>query len=466
MSKNNLIKFLISTTFFILAFLFAITKNNIFLSVNNYEEEIIVLTSYKEDDVLCREGNILNGYHKCKYETIGTIDTSKIGNYEITYKYKDKKTTKTVKVIDNIAPEITLDEQSLKICPQKYDNINILYKANDNYDGDITNKVTLTQQKNQINLTVKDSSNNETTITKNLIEEDLIAPEIILKGANPYHMLTGTNYEENGYEIKDNCDNNISNKVTINNNINTNEEGTYEITYTAKDESGNTTTKKRTVIITKDNNISITPEEKTIYLTFDDGPGKYTDELLDILKKYNIKATFFVTNQFPKYIGCIKKAYDDGHAIALHTYSHLWTIYKSVDSYFDDLNKISNIVKEQIGKDIKLIRFPGGSSNTVSRKQNVGIMSTLTKEVKARGYIYFDWNIDSGDTKTTDSFVVVSNVIKSLEKNNIVNVILLHDIKKHTVEAVPSIIEYGLKQGFKFEILTETSPTVQNKINN
>ena len=101
----------------------------------------------------------------------------------------------------------------------------------------------------------------------------------------------------------------------------------------------------------------------------------------------------------------IKKAYDKGHTIGMHTYSHDYAkVYASVDAYFQDLDQIGQLVKEEIGYVPCFIRFPGGSSNTISASYTKGIMTTLTQEVQARGYQYYDWNGSSGDgsVRTTE----------------------------------------------------------------
>ena len=135
---------------------------------------------------------------------------------------------------------------------------------------------------------------------------------------------------------------------------------------------------------------------KVIYLTFDDGPSKYTDDILNILDKYNVKATFFLvcSNNLEEYT---KKYIQKGHTIGLHSCSHNYKqIYSSKDAYFEDLNKLKNRISISSGYDSIFLRFPGGSSNTVS-KFNKGIMSSLTREVEQNGYRYYDWNIDSND---------------------------------------------------------------------
>ena len=166
----------------------------------------------------------------------------------------------------------------------------------------------------------------------------------------------------------------------------------------AKDSSGNKITVKRKVNVIKKIGSDKQSNEKVVYLTFDDGPSENTKKIMDILAKYDAKATFFVTGRNQDYNYLIKDAYNAGHTIALHTYSHEYsTVYASVDAYFDDLNKVGQMVKKEIGFVPHYIRFPGGSSNTVSRRYCQGIMSTLTKEVVEKGYQYYDWNGDSTD---------------------------------------------------------------------
>ena len=203
-----------------------------------------------------------------------------------------------------------------------------------------------------------------------------------------------------------------------------------------------------------------------VYLTFDDGPGEYTNALLDILDKYEVKATFFVTGRGDDEV--IKREFDEGHTVALHTWTHNYAyVYSSVDNYFADLSQIAERVKNITGQEAKLIRFPGGSSNLVSRRYDgkTRIMSTLVPEVEARGYKYFDWNLDSDDAgRAKDSDTVFVNVATHLKPGP--NVVLQHDIYPYSVEAVERIIQYGNENGYVFEPLTVDSPTVHHDINN
>ena len=138
--------------------------------------------------------------------------------------------------------------------------------------------------------------------------------------------------------------------------------------------------------------------EKIVYLTFDDGPSKNTQRVLDILDQYGAKATFFVVGHDPDHYDMIKKAYDDGNTIGLHSFTHDYAqVYSSEDAYFNDLDQIAQVVNDQIGYVPYLVRFPGGSSNTISEKYCPGIMDVLVNDVPARGYQYYDWNASSGD---------------------------------------------------------------------
>jgi peptidoglycan/xylan/chitin deacetylase (PgdA/CDA1 family) len=205
---------------------------------------------------------------------------------------------------------------------------------------------------------------------------------------------------------------------------------------------------------------------KIVYLTFDDGPGPYTAQLLDVLKKYDVKATFFVTCNRAQYRNMITRAYNEGHSIGLHSCTHDYSkVYASEDAFFAELDTISNVVKAATGVETKLVRFPGGSSNTVSRKYNQGVVTRIVNELNERGYVYFDWNVSSGDAgNTTSTSKVYDNVIRGLKGNY--SIVLQHDIKKFSVDAVERIIQDGKKYGFTFKALDMTSPTAHHRINN
>lgn len=393
----------------------------------------------------------------------GQVEYDKVGSYEITYSAQHEKIMNTISatvvIKDTQAPVITLVSN-----PEHYTSPVAKYEeegftATDNYDGDITSNVTSEEVDGKVIYKVADSSGNETIVEREIIYKDVIAPVLSLKGYQSVSLYVGGGYSEAGYSASDECDGDITGNVVVEGNVNTQIPGTYTVTYRVADSSGNVTEAKRTVTVKKP--IPATGD-KVIYLTFDDGPGAHTARLLDILDKYNVKVTFFVTNQFSGYQNMIGEAYRRGHTIAIHTYSHRYqNIYSSVDAYLADFNAIKDIVVAQTGEEPWLFRFPGGTSNTISRKHCHGIMTTLAHEMLNRGYVYCDWNVSSGDASGHASEQsVINNVINGIAGKNTA-IVLQHDIHGYSVSAVDDIIEWGINNGYVFKAMTKDSPVVQ-----
>ncbi|MBR5753453.1 MAG: polysaccharide deacetylase [Clostridia bacterium] len=206
---------------------------------------------------------------------------------------------------------------------------------------------------------------------------------------------------------------------------------------------------------------------KVIYLTFDDGPGPYTDKLLDILDEYGVKATFFVTNCCPDYQACIAKEYRAGHAVAVHTYSHDYSrIYRSTSAYWADFNRMNDLVKKQTGKPTIMFRFPGGSSNTVSRNYKSGIMTKLVRQAGEKGLTYYDWNVSCGDAGGADtSEEVYRNIVRAVKEQK-KSIVLCHDVKSYTVNAMDKTIRWCLDHGYTFEVLVPGGYTVHHGVSN
>ena len=412
-----------------------------------------------------------------KIKISGSVNTEKIGNYKINYTLKwfffDITKTRVIKVVDNKKPVIELvGNKTLNICSDsKYEESG--YTATDEYDGDLTKKVKIIEKKDKIIYEVKDSSNNKVKVERKVNREDTEEPVITLMGSSNYYHQLNTAFKEPGYTVSDNCDKDLESKVVVDGCVDVNKEGKYELVYTVVDSNNNKAKVVRTVYVSEkvDANSGIT-KKGVIYLTFDDGPNKETtSKILDVLKKENVKATFFVTNNGPDSL--IKREYDEGHTIALHTASHNYEkIYSSVDSYFTDLKEVSDRVKKITGEETKIIRFPGGSNNTVSSKYSKGVMTLLTNEALIRGYRYYDWNVDAGDawecaknSVSNKSKCVYDNVVNNLSKNK-ANIVLMHDVKKHTAEALIDIIHYGKENGYTFEAITSDTAMIRFKVNN
>ena len=404
----------------------------------------------------------------------GKPDTQKVGNYYIKYTatYGPFSSTRyrLVRVMDQNAPVIDLitDPAAYTLPNAKYEEEG--FTAWDEYDGDLTHKVHRTVGREYVTYTVMDSSGNRATVKRRIRYDDPIPPELTVEGNSVLTIFKGQEYFEPGYTATDNVDGDITGKVQVDGFVDPERPGQYEISYTVTDNYNNSVSAKRVVRVMPFDRDMVIAEEgyasngKVIYLTFDDGPSAHTPRLLDILKKYNVKATFFVTKT--KYIDTIKRAAEEGHTVAVHSASHKYkSIYASEDAFFADMNKMQSVIEELTGQKSMILRFPGGSSNTVS-KFNKGIMTRLVQAVTDKGYRYFDWNVDSNDAggaKTADK--VFNNVVKGIGKKTNA-IVLQHDTKGFSVDAVEQIILWGLVNGYRFEALNMESPNCEHVVRN
>jgi peptidoglycan/xylan/chitin deacetylase (PgdA/CDA1 family) len=201
-----------------------------------------------------------------------------------------------------------------------------------------------------------------------------------------------------------------------------------------------------------------------VYLTFDDGPSVYTDEILDILREYDVKATFFVVGKEDDVSkAAYKRIVDEGHTLAIHSYSHKYgEIYNSLDDYAYDLERLESLLYEVTGTQCKYVRFPGGSSNKVSKVP----MSDIIKYIHAQDMEYFDWNISASDAVNTALApeAILANVTNGIDKYE-TDVILLHDTgnRESTVDALPMIIEnIKAREGYELLPIDENTELVQH----
>ncbi len=430
----------------------------------------------------------------------GTVDTSTVGTYTLTYEarvvYQDlfwereesKTADRVVRVVDTQAPQITLTHQNDYYTLPGQPYVEEGFLAVDGYDGDLTDRVVVTVLSDHVRYEVTDSSGNRTEITRVILFKDPVAPELHLKGESSMTLTEGDSFADPGCNAYDNCDGDLTQKVQVSGSVDPSRPGTYTLTYTVTDTYGNTSSTTRTVTVaekpapppteppaTEPPTTEPLPEipteqmpsnGKVIYLTFDDGPGPHTARLLDILKKYNVQATFFVVGN-SDYLSLLPRMAQEGHVVAMHTYSHKYaTVYASDDAYFADLKKVQDIIFDYTGQTANVLRFPGGSSNTISRDYSRGIMTRLTQKVEEMGYRYFDWNVDSNDAggaKSSDE--VYRNVVNGI-KNRKNSVVLQHDVKGFSVDAVERIIQWGLASGYTFGTLNTDSPECEHGVNN
>lgn len=193
-------------------------------------------------------------------------------------------------------------------------------------------------------------------------------------------------------------------------------------------------------------------EDRVIYLTFDDGPNSTsTGNILDILKEYNVKGTFFlVGNRIKGREEILKRIHNEGHGIGLHSYTHNYKeIYSSYDSFINDMQETSEEINRVLEIEPKIIRFPGGSCNRLN--------SELLQKLHERNYKIFDWTSSTGDGVNPNLSIddMINNAVKTGYGYSHV-FMLLHD-KNKTCKVLPRIIEYYKKAGYTFKIITETT---------
>ena len=201
-----------------------------------------------------------------------------------------------------------------------------------------------------------------------------------------------------------------------------------------------------------------------VYLTFDDGPGPYTNEILDILKDKGVKATFFVVADDFTYADEMNRIVAEGHTLAMHSMNHKYdVIYKDLDAFKQDVNGLHDLLYYMTGVDCKYYRFPGGSSNTVS---GVSIDDCI-EYLNTRGITYFDWNALNGDAEyvnyTADE--LNSNVMGYVRNNPGNSTVLLHDLGNHyaTVEALPGLIDTLIEEGYEILPIDDSTKPVQHR---
>ena len=190
---------------------------------------------------------------------------------------------------------------------------------------------------------------------------------------------------------------------------------------------------------------------KRAYLTFDDGPSDQTGEILDILKEHNVKATFFVIGRNERYYPMYKRIVEEGHTLAIHSYSHEYsTIYASYDNFVNDVEELRKLLYDVTGVDCRYYRFPGGSSNRVTQVP----VNDLIDYLDSAGLTYFDWNALNNDA-----------VIAGQTPNQLVKIILMHDLdcRHETVESLPSLIEQLEEHGYEILPIDDDTPHIQHR---
>lgn len=239
---------------------------------------------------------------------------------------------------------------------------------------------------------------------------------------------------------------------------------TTDQNHTLMVEDGESMDEEPDIAISESGSTSTVSNGKKVYLTFDDGPSIYTGEILDILKANDVKATFFcVYNDDRSVWPYYSRIVEEGHTLGMHSYSHVYdTVYASRDSFAEDVSKIHDFLYEQTGVDCKFYRFPGGSSNTVSKVD----IQTLMEYLYSEGITYYDWNALSGDAvdASLSAEQLNENILGYVRNNPGDSVVLMHDLKNGyaTVEGLQDLIDTLQAEGYELCAINENTEPVQH----
>lgn len=194
-------------------------------------------------------------------------------------------------------------------------------------------------------------------------------------------------------------------------------------------------------------------------MTFDDGPSDLTVPLLNILDQYHVKATFFVVGVYDKNEAAdLKEIVRRGNVIGVHSFTHDYPkVYSSSAAFFEDVEKMHSLILQDTGVNTRLFRFAGGSVNSYDRK----MYPELKAGLKQRGYVYYDWNVSSGDAATkTNAPTILNNALNGVRKHRI-SVVLFHNsaAKRETLSDIPKFIQTLQGEGYRFAAL---DPPIDN----
>ncbi len=406
------------------------------------------------------------------------LDTSQIGTYEVNYNvdgtWMTYSITRTVTVKDETPPVIMLEGENPVIVDSFDEYTEPGATASDNCDGDVTNLMTISsptqvdEETQEVYYYAKDTSGNEASAVRKIELRDDVEPEISLNGDDVITIDRYTEFDDPWVTATDNKDGDISDSVKRTGYVDIYRTGTFEVTYTATDSSGNSVSISREVEV----EAAPSPEDHVIYMTFDDGPSSpVTEEILDTLQANGIQATFFILDYSEDKLPLIQRMIDEGHTIGIHGYSHEYSeIYTSADAFMNSVNTLADKLKNDTGYEAFCLRFPGGSSNTVSRNYCEGVMTELVERVTDEGWMYFDWNVDSTDAEGEN--VAVETLVASVEREldpSQANVVLCHDTssyKQTTADALQTIIDYGKNNGYTFKAISPETVQVHHGLNN
>lgn len=481
---------IIMSLFFLTTFMFMKLKlNGKPVMIVNYQQE------FNDPGAV---GTILG--QRATVKVHGKVNTNQIGTYELVYELENKigmkrKLTRKVIVQSNKQPTIILKGNEVEYVTLNSNYEEPGYQAFDVEKNDLSDEVTVQGQVNTkefgmyvIKYEVKDKSGNVTVKKRKVIVKDHVKPVITLKGYQAITLFEDEEYQEPGYQATDNIDKDITNHVIVKNNIKK-EQGIYPVTYQVTDSSGNTTKQERQIYVIKHlkykdeyrkiSNVSkgwwtdnkknnkrplggnygksletyhayyLGENKKIIYLTFDEGGNDtYMKEIVRVLNKNHVKATFFLCqNYIATNSNFIKEMVSAGHSIGNHTHHHKnmpsLATEQNIDEYVKEIKEVEHIYHQITGQEMdKIYREPKGEWSERSLK----IASDL-------GYSTYFWSADHYDFAEDISKEETLNRLLLRYHNGAIY--LLHPKNKGNYEALEDFIKIMKKKGYQFGLVKD-----------
>ena len=296
------------------------------------------------------------------------------------------------------------------------------------------------------------------------VSEEAEAPRsvILLEGGDSITWTCGIPFTDPGFTAYDAKGRDRTGAVKVKGEVIPWKTGTYELSYRLKDRDKTIARAKRTVRVVKaELPDAVKAPKKTIYLTFDDGPGPYTEKVLKILDKYNIKATFFIVGSRSRCAKVLPKIAAAGHTIGIHAYNHnMERLYQSKRSYFSDLMQAQEVVHRYTGSYASVARLPGGS---ITASFMIGQLSdrykTFEKMMHKMGLRYYDWDIQPESAyETADG--TYRSFVNEMRHRSKPTIVLQHDTRYYSVKALENMIQWALDHGYSFLPIDQTTPEV------
>lgn len=291
------------------------------------------------------------------------------------------------------------------------------------------------------------------------------AGQIVLHGGSEIDWPCGRPFTDPGWQALDGLGEDCTDSVETEGELCVWKAGSYTLRYSFEDSTGQRVEEERLVNIIPAELPVPVQREKVIYLSFDDGPCEYTDRVLELLDKYNAKATFFVIGSAPEeYRDRLEKIYAQGHQLGIHALNHDYGIlYSSEEYFFEDFMQMQSLIYEHTGSYATVCRFPGGSEtayNFLGRRTEGGF-EVIKQRLADMGVRYYDWNVKiEGEGRSGDDlyYSFVNQVQRSSNP-----ICLQHDTRLYSVNTLDRLLKWGTENGYTFAPIDTSTPEVHSR---